>query len=114
MSLLKSFFGTNQSTVTENASAIDVVTYVASLASDPTAIDPILDPMRELTSRIQPGQPLSQADQTTLAGVCQRLQIYLVEKDPLRSFDKAALQQKISQKFPKPDAAEATFWTKLK
>lgn len=114
MSLLKSFFGGGQQVDTKSASAVDVVTYIASLASEPQAMDTLLDPLREITSRIQPGQALSATDQTTLAEVCKKLEKHLVEQDPLRNFDKATLDTKIAQKFSKPNAGEATFWQKLK
>jgi hypothetical protein len=113
MSLLKSFFGGGQTAAKGSASAIDVVTYIASLASEPKAIDPLLDSLREVTSRIKPGTPLSDIDQKTLASVCRQLITYLLEKDQLRTFDKATLQQKISQKFPQPSPAEKAFWTQL-
>jgi hypothetical protein len=110
---LASFFGGARAGTKDTASALDVVTYIASLASEPRAIDPLLDPMREIGSRTEPGKPLSDADQTALAEVCRRIQLYLVQQDPLRTFDQASLREKIIHKFPRHDPQERTFWSKL-
>ncbi len=114
MSLLRTFFGGGKRIAGSAGSAIDVVTYVASLASDMKAIDPLLDPLREITSRLQPGQTLGAADQAVLADVCRKLQAYLVERDPLRSVTKATLETKIGQKFPIPSPGETAFWEQLR
>ncbi len=111
MALFESFFGTKK---TANTSAIDVVTYVASLASNPKAIDSLLEAVREITARMQPGQPLSPADQARLGQVCLGIEKYLVEQEPLRTFDQATLQEKINQRFPTPSSSETTFWEKIK
>src|SRR5687768_4619084 len=114
MSFLNSFFGTTEKPGSATASAVDVVTYVASLASDPRAIDPILEDVRELTARLRPGEALSDSDQTTLAIVYQKLEAYLISQDPLRHFDKPGLAAKITRKFPHAANNDTTFWAKLK
>lgn len=113
MSFLKSFFGGQEIASDKTASAVDAVAYVASLASDPKAIDALMEPLREITSTLKPGAPLTPAQQTALVGVYKKLQDYLVTSDPLRHFEASELQQKVRQKFPKTDAKEAQFWGQI-
>ena len=45
-----------------NATWLDLVVYAASLVADPRDIDHILDQVREITAKLQPGSDMSQAD----------------------------------------------------
>lgn len=69
--------------------------YVASLTSHPEAVDPIMDGMRTITARMQPGVPLSQADRTGLERVYEQLAYYLINHDQVRSFTRESLDHQV-------------------
>lgn len=74
---------------------IDTIDYLASLASRPTDIDPLLEPVRFITARLNPGETPSQADHQVLAEVQRKLERYLIEQEPLRRFTPESLKQKM-------------------
>jgi hypothetical protein len=84
---------------TSKISILDIITYIASLASNPTDIDVILDDVRNITSRIDPGQPLSVEDTKRLQSVYIRIESYLIGNDPLRVFTHDELEATISKQF---------------
>lgn len=79
---------------------LDVVTYTASLASNPKEIDPTLDKVREISSRLKPGQALSAGDEKTLAAIYTELEHYLVEQEQVRRFTAEEVQDRVRAKFP--------------
>lgn len=78
---------------------LDIVLYVASLASNPTDIDVTLDTVRIMTSHRQPGRALSPADKRALADVFRKLENYLLHEDPLRTFSRDELHSGIMKRF---------------
>ncbi len=104
------FYGKDEPAEKVDASAIDAITYLASLASDPKAIDPILDDLRAITVRLQPGQSLTDNNQITLAALYRRLTIYLSTDEPLRIFTEETLSKKVKQRFPRTRTSETIFW----
>jgi hypothetical protein len=96
MSLFSSFFGSQSKTVSEPTNPLDLVTYAAGLASDPSQIDPMLDKVRGVTAKLGPGQQLSAQDAETVIGVYLQIEQYLTTKEPIRNFDKAELRSKIA------------------
>lgn len=81
-------------------STIDVVIFVASLASQQKDIDPILDELRTLTSEQRLGSTaLSPEQEKRLTAIYYHLEDYLVTKEPLRSFTRDAVRQLVQQKF---------------
>ena len=96
MSFLGSIFGTKQQTNVPMNHILDVVTYVASLASNPDDIDPMLDKMRAITASLGPNQELSKADEQTLLQVYRQIEEYLVTKEPIRTFTKEELRTRIA------------------
>lgn len=113
MGWLGSFFGSGQKGSSGAVRAMDAVTYVASLASDPRQIDSLLDPMRKITSELKPGETLSPADQRQLAAVYKDLENHLLHNESLRVFDKQELQDRINRRFPDHLADEAEFWNSI-
>ena len=97
MSFLKNFFGSGQGTsLAKSKNILDLVTSTASLASNPTQIDPVLDSVRTISSRLTPGAPLSASDEETLFGVYLRLEKYLTNDEPIRTFTKDELRARLS------------------
>jgi hypothetical protein len=96
MSWLKSFFNSDKSAKDEVGTTLEMVTYVAGLAANPDAIDGLLDAVRHITSRLQPGQLPTQADDEALMAVYLELESYLTTKEPIRAYTKEQLRQRLS------------------
>jgi len=89
---------------------LDIVLYIASLASNPSDIDPILDEVRMVTSRLTPDQPLPADDLERLAQTYSKLEGYLAAHDPLRAFTPQDLQNKVSQRFAVDPMTKILLW----
>lgn len=96
-----------------NASAVEVVMYVSALASNVREVDPILDELRKVTSRMQNGTPLSEADQRQLGQVYLQLEDYLEHKERHRSFTKQQLRQLVYRRFNVATSPDKIFWEQL-
>ena len=97
MSLFGNFFGkASQTSLSDAKTVLDMVTNTAGLASNSHDIDPILDDVRSVTSRLSPGEPPSAADNQQLIGVYLRLEEYLITSEPLRPFTKDELRKRLS------------------
>lgn len=96
MSLFTSLFGKSDE-ATKATSVLDMVTKAAGLASNPRDIDPLLDKVRIITSRLHSGESPTGADEATLLGVYLQLELYLTTKEPIRTFTKEELRARISK-----------------
>lgn len=76
---------------------IDRIIYTASLATRMEDVDPLLDPLREVTARTDRDAMLSPTDMATLQNVQQRLEHYLLTQEKVRLFTPESLQQQIEQ-----------------
>jgi hypothetical protein len=92
------------------ASTIDIIIATAQKASDSTAIDPLLDGMRRVTSGHVPGQALSPQDEATLMRTYQQLEHYLTQEDPVRRYSAAELRTLISKEL---NLGSPSFFDKL-
>jgi len=104
---------TARSTAGGAVSSIDIVTYVAQMASDETQIDPYLDVLRAMTSHMEPGHVLTDAEQVRLRGVYLNIENYLVSRDALRNFTKEQLRENVAAHFALDTAEHTTFWPTL-
>jgi hypothetical protein len=94
MSLLGSFFGGGQETKEKISHSLDMVTRAASLASNVTHIDPILDEVRMVTAKLEPGETISNDDNAKLIHAYLQIEEYLITKESLRTFTKEDLRGK--------------------
>ncbi len=78
---------------------IDKVVYLASLASKPHDIDPILDPLRVITARDEGQLKVGDNDLVVLKGVQSQLEDYLIHREPLRQFNTETLKQSLFERF---------------
>ncbi|HEY5806120.1 MAG TPA: hypothetical protein VIS56_01895 [Candidatus Saccharimonadales bacterium] len=78
---------------------VDRITFLAGLASDSRAIDPILDDVREITSTRDPSLPLQEPDRVRLSAVYAKLEDHLLHNDALRTFTPESLQQLTDKQF---------------
>jgi hypothetical protein len=115
MAWLKSFFGGEQRVARNavNASPIDVVVYLASLASNPQSIDLILDPLRDITARLGPDRMLNDQDQLVLAKVYKGLVAHLITNEPAQIFTQEGLEARIKNAFSPEKIANKIFWDEL-
>ena len=89
---------------------LEIVLYLASLVSNPVEVDIILDNVRLVTARSQPGRPLPVKDRQILARVYAQLEDYLLHKDPLRAFAIDDLRKSIAKKFAPDDQIRRLLW----
>ncbi len=78
---------------------LDEVLYLAELASDPKAIDPLLDSLRLITAHKNLTRAISPQDRVELVTIHEQLIQYLIQKDLLRNFTRQELEAKIARKF---------------
>ena len=83
----------------ENVGPIDVIIYLASLASRPTDIDPVLDKLRLITANLPASKQPTAVQIDSLQDVYYQLQDYLVNKEPLLKYSKESIQAKLEHKF---------------
>jgi hypothetical protein len=113
-SMARNFFGKLLTpSVDHAASSVDIITQAANMASDYRVVDPILDDLRRLTVTMQPGQPLSESQQSELLRIYLAVEASLLEKESVRVFTKETLRQQIAQKLRLAAGDTSTFWGKL-
>jgi hypothetical protein len=96
VAIFRSFFGGGQ--VTEViTSALDLVTTVAGLASNPKKIDPLLDKVRAISAQLAPGGLVSEKEESSLFDVYLEIERYLMTSDPIRIFSQQELRGKASK-----------------
>lgn len=74
---------------------LEKITYTAGLATTPSDIDNMLDDVRLITSRSSDNTPLTAEDRAVLESVQKELEVYLVEREPLRQYTAESLQLQI-------------------
>lgn len=95
-SLLKALFGVTDHNVKGYDNAIDMVTSTAGLVSDAREIDPALDKVRRVTSKLTPGDQLSAEDTERLIDAYLQIEHYLTTKEAIRTFTVDELRIRLS------------------
>jgi hypothetical protein len=85
----------------QQPSGLEVITHVASLASNPSDVDAILDDMRVATARIEADKTPETTDETKLYEVYKRLVVYLTKQDPLRQYTDESIRDNLTATFGK-------------
>ncbi|HXH26407.1 MAG TPA: hypothetical protein VNG90_00765, partial [Candidatus Acidoferrum sp.] len=75
---------------------IDMITYAASLVSNPSDIDPTLDPVRSITANLGADHILTPEDKKRLAGAYLQIEQYLISKERIRVFSKEELRDELT------------------
>lgn len=83
----------------KDANMLDVVVFMASLASQPHEIDPMLDVVREISATHPSQKPLTQYEVDQLSGVYHQLEEYLVTKETIRDFTHESLRDLLQEEF---------------
>lgn len=89
---------------------IDIIIYVAGLASIQSRIDGMLDPLRRVTSTLGPERRLTAAEYDTLQHVYTNLEAYLVTQEQLRNFTVQEIRALITHKFNLSEADGKQLW----
>lgn len=71
---------------------LDMITYAAALASDPTVIDPLLDNVRATTAKLGADRTLTAEDERRMMQLYLQIEQYLTSKEPLRHYHQEALR----------------------
>ncbi len=90
---------------------IDIIVYLAGLASKPQEIDPTLDILRGVTVNLQPGQMLSNDDERKLIMAYHTIETYLSTKEPIRVFNATELRRMVVREFDLDTAATSKLWS---
>lgn len=96
MAFLKNFFG-SQKTVEVATNILNLITTVASLASNPKDIDPMLDKVRTISAQLPKESALSKKDEAVLLEVYLEIEEYLMTSDPIRTYSQQELRGKASK-----------------
>ncbi len=95
MGFLSSLLG-KSSAPAKPQSLLDSIVYMAGLVSAPASIDVALDQVRQVTSSLQPGQEPSVTQNQMLLKAYLQLEDYLTSREPLRTFSKEDIRQRLS------------------
>ena len=80
---------------------IDMVVYAAGLVSNSRDIDPILDDMRVVTAKLNPGETPSPSDTKRLISIYLKLEQYLTKKEAIRTFTQKELRSHFTPELQK-------------
>ncbi len=94
----------------DNLPLIDIIVYLAGLASKPQEIDPALDILRGVTANLQPGQTLSEGDERKLINVYHTIETYLSTEEPIRVFSATELRRMVEHEFNLDMTAASRLW----
>jgi hypothetical protein len=75
---------------------MEAITGVAGLVSNAAAIDPVLDTMRSVSSKLNADESPSAADEGKLIDVYLDVEGYLISKEPIRAFTRAQLRARLA------------------
>jgi hypothetical protein len=92
------------------ATSLNIITYTASLATNQSAIDEILDGARTISASMAPGALPNEVAQRQLANVYLQLEKYLISQKELQEFTKESLRRRIAQALRLGPGNHSTFW----
>jgi hypothetical protein len=97
----------------ENATSMDIVLRAAAMVSDQSKIEPFLEDLRLVTAHVEPNTKLTAEQQKRLRDVYLKIEDFLVNRDPLRSFKQEEVRADISKRFALEHRGQDTFWPDL-
>jgi hypothetical protein len=83
--------------IEQDRALIDRIIYLGSLASERSAIDPMMETLREVTAHWQHTEPLTQTDRRALTQLEGQLKTHIIKDDPLRAFTMESLEVRLQQ-----------------
>lgn len=95
MVIFKNFFGATQSEIM--TSALDLANTAASMASNPSDIQRLIDDIHMISSELPSGALLPSDDEAALFDIYLQIEHYLTTSDPIRTFSREDLRRKASK-----------------
>ena len=95
MSFLSMIFGPAESEVAHPKTVLDMVTYAAGLVSNSDDINPLVDKVRLITSKLSPGETPSINENKELVAIYLQIEEYLTTKEVLRTFTREGLRSRL-------------------
>lgn len=102
------FTSATQKSTNRAKTAVDMVTSTASLVSNSADIDPLLDDVRAITSKLKPGDKLSETDTRSLVATYLKLEQYLITRERIRAYKKQELRAQLDPTLQKLVIAQET------
>jgi len=100
--LMAFIFGQNEtSSRSRPKTVIDMVTYAAGLVSNSNDIDPMLDSVRSITSRLKPGETPTVEDRRSLVNTYLKIENYLITEEAIRKFSRKELRSQLDPSLEK-------------
>lgn len=100
--LWRFLFATSEAlTDTRPKTTIDMVIYAASLVSNSQDIDPLLDKVRSITARLNPGEKPSATETESLMQAYLKIEQYLVVKEAARNYTRNELRARLDSQLQK-------------
>ncbi len=98
----------------QSANSVDIILYVAGLASDASKIDPYLDKVRIITASHNTSEQLNDEMRKAFLDAYTHIEDYLIHDERLRNFDAITLRATVVSRFNlTPDNSANTFWPRL-
>lgn len=94
MVVFKNLTSGRQSEIMTNA--LDLAKTAAGFASNQSAIEPLIEEIKQISNQSYFGSQLSHADEEALFGIYLQIEKYLMSADPIRTFNKEELRNKAS------------------
>jgi hypothetical protein len=85
------------STEMNSKTSIEIIVYLASLASEQQAVSAMLDPMRRITAALKPGQTPSPEQEKDLQSVRRDIEHYLVVDEPFKELTPELLEDRVAK-----------------
>lgn len=102
MPLTGFLFGqTETSSRSRPKTVVDMVTYAAGLVSNSNDIDPMLDSVRSITSKLKPGEAPSSEDSRSLISTYLKIENYLLTEEAIRKFTRKELRSQLDPSLEK-------------
>lgn len=96
LSMVKMLFVlTDEVDDSRSKTVVDMVSTTAALVSNAHDIDPLLDKLRLVTVKLNPGEQPSEADRSELVRTYLSLEDYLVNKEPVRHYTRQELRRRL-------------------
>jgi hypothetical protein len=100
----------NKESNIERPTSLNIITYVASLASNQAAIDDILDGVRQISATLVPGEVPDEVMQHELAAIYLQLEEYLIDAEKLQDFSTKTLRARVEATLGLSPTDPTTFW----
>lgn len=93
--MVKMLFSWSEEVSSRAKTVIDMVVSTAALVSNSRDVDPLLDKLRMVTVKLNPGEQPSVEDRTELVKTYLNIEDYLVNREPIRHYTRQELRRRL-------------------